>query len=185
MSQSFNLPGTYTDYSAAPQVNARLSALFQTGLGSALTGTVNVNSAAFQFAVWNMLYDNDIFVDPGTWFASGGANAISLANSWLATLPSSSSFSLVQLTSRQYQDFVTAGGPLGQVPEPLRFRCSVPARGHDVRDAAPQGPLAIAFERAAAGRPQSGAGGFPGGPRGTQQFCDYQVLGRGFFFGDP
>jgi len=118
MTQSFSFPGPYTDYHAVPLVNLRLSELFQADLVSALTGPVNVNSAAFQLAVWNILYDTDNFVDLGTWFAKGDASAISLANSWLATLPSSSSFSLVQLTSLEHQDFVTPGGPLTQVPEP-------------------------------------------------------------------
>ena len=117
MGQTFNLPGTYTDYSAIPLINTRLSALFQTDLASALSGPVNVNSAAFQLAIWNIIYDNDNFVDSGTWFASGDVNAINLANSWLASLPATSSFSLVQLTSREHQDFVTPGGPL-KVPEP-------------------------------------------------------------------
>ena len=118
MTQSFNLPGIYYDYHEVPLVNQRLSALFQTDLASALTGPVNVNSAAFQLAVWNILYDSDNFVDSGNWFASGDANAIHLANSWLGALPSSSSFGLVQLTSIDHQDFVTPGGPLKQLPEP-------------------------------------------------------------------
>jgi hypothetical protein len=117
MGQSFGLPGTYTDYTAIPLVNLRISALFQADLASALSGPVNVNSAAFQLAIWNILYDSDNRVDTGTWFASGDVNAINLANTWLASLPSTSSFSLVQLTSREHQDFVTPGGPL-LVPEP-------------------------------------------------------------------
>ncbi len=121
LGQSFGLGGTYTDYTAAPLVNLRLSELFQADLNSALTGPVNVNSAAFQLAIWNIIYDNDNFVNSGSWFASGDANAINLANSWLASLPASSSLSLMQLTSRTHQDFVTPGSLpncCGDVPEP-------------------------------------------------------------------
>ena len=86
-----------------------------------MTGPVNVNSAAFQLAVWNIIYDNDNSVSGGTWFATGDAAAISLADSWLASLPSSSNVLLTSLTSTadpQHQQFVTPGGPLQQVPEP-------------------------------------------------------------------
>jgi hypothetical protein len=119
---SFSLGSTYTnDYVAAPYSNPRLSELFQADLASALTGPVNVNSAAFQLAVWNIIYDNDNSVSGGTWFATGDAAAISLANSWLTSLPSSSNVQLTSLTSTadpQHQQFVTPGGPLQQVPEP-------------------------------------------------------------------
>lgn len=119
---TFSLGGTYTDYVAAPYSNARLSELFQADLASALTGPINVNSAAFQLAIWNIIYDNDNSVSGGTWFATGDAAAISLANTWLSTLPSSSTVVLTSLTSTadpQHQQFVTPGGPtLFQVPEP-------------------------------------------------------------------
>jgi hypothetical protein len=121
LGQNFGLGGTYTEYTAGPLVNLRLSELFQADLNSALTGPVNVNSAAFQLAIWNIIYDNDNFVNSGSWFASGDPNAINLANSWLAGLPTSSSLSLMQLTSDTHQDFVTPGTPLNccsQVPEP-------------------------------------------------------------------
>jgi hypothetical protein len=81
------------------------------------------HSAAFQLAIWDILFDNDgnlsTYGGAGQFGVSGGnAATIALAQSWLNTLGSdSASFSLYQLTSSAHQDFITPTVP-GLVPEP-------------------------------------------------------------------
>ena len=90
-------------------------------------GSVDVNdaqsSAAFQLAIWDVLFDNDLnlstYGGAGQFGVSSGSGAtITLAQGWLDALGNgAASFGLDQLTSRTNQDFITPGTQ-NLVPEP-------------------------------------------------------------------
>src|SRR4029453_14240636 len=106
-------------FSAARQ--ADLQRLFTNDFGLALTSAQN--SAAFQIAIWDILFDNDANISTyggAGQFGFGGGNppTIAIAQGWVNALGSgSSSFPLYQLTSPTHQDFITPPPP-GLVPEP-------------------------------------------------------------------
>src|SRR4029453_7780107 len=111
-------------FSAARQ--ADLQRLFTNDFGLALTSAQN--SAAFQIAIWDILFDNDYgssapsistYGGAGQFgISSGNAATIALAQSWVNALGSgSASYPLYQLTSPTHQDFITPTAP-GLVPEP-------------------------------------------------------------------
>ena len=123
--------GPYTDYTAAPFQSlplgfsagrqADLARLFANDFSLALSSAQN--SAAFQIAIWDILFDNDgnisTFGGAGQFgLSAGNAGTIAIAQGWVTTLGSASTpFPLGQLTSRSNQDFITPGTP-GLVPEP-------------------------------------------------------------------
>jgi hypothetical protein len=123
--------GPYNDYTAAPFQSpplgfsagrqADLQRLFTNDFGLALTTAQN--SAAFQIAIWDILFDNDANISTyggaGQFgISSGNAATIALAQSWVSGLGSgSASYPLYQLTSPSNQDFITPTLP-GLVPEP-------------------------------------------------------------------
>jgi hypothetical protein len=97
-----------------------LARLFTNDLSQALLDAQH--SAAFQIAIWDILFDNDGNLSTsggvGQFGASGNATTIAWAQGYLDNLGSgAASYPLIQLTSRANQDFITPG-PLGQVPEP-------------------------------------------------------------------
>jgi hypothetical protein len=131
--------GPYNDYTAAPFQSpplgfsagrqADLARLFVNDFSLAQLSTQN--SAAFQIAIWDILFDNDYGSSPTSIFTYGGAGqfgissgsstTIALAQSWVNGLGSGSTpFQLFQLTSPTHQDFVGPGGTPGLhlVPEP-------------------------------------------------------------------
>jgi len=119
-------PGTsYSDYVATPLTNALLSELFQEAFASA--DDSKDNSAAFQLAVWELMFDGGATHDvtSGNFRvtnAHGNTNAETIANGWLANLPSSSNYGLSFLYSPGHQNFITGYLPpsqcCGNVPEP-------------------------------------------------------------------
>ena len=121
LNQFFNLGGTYTtEYAAQPLSNGPLGQLFNQHIGGATAS--NVTSAAFQLAVWEILYDSGPYdVTTGAFRASGNAAAISLANTWLSGL-SGPTRVVTLLHAANNQDFVTVGTPgrdcCLNVPEP-------------------------------------------------------------------
>lgn len=128
--------GPYNDYTAAPFQSpplgfsagpeADLERLFINDFGSALSSAQN--SAAFQIAIWDILFDDDYGSSPTSistyggagqfGLSAGNANTIAIAQGWVNALGSGSSqYPLVQLTSPSHQNFVTPTTP-GLVPEP-------------------------------------------------------------------
>ena len=81
------------------------------------------HSAAFQIALWDVLFDNDANISTyggaGQFgLSAGNAATIVIAQGYVAGLGGGNpQFPLTQLTSREHQDFVTPGTP-GLVPEP-------------------------------------------------------------------
>lgn len=124
-------PFAYSGYTAAPFQTAplgfdaarqlNLARLFTNNFGAALSDAQH--SAAFQMAIWDILFDND-----GNLSSAGGAGdfavtagnaaTISIAQGWVNALGSGTpSYPLIQLTSAINQDFITP--PVhGLLPEP-------------------------------------------------------------------
>jgi hypothetical protein len=106
-------------FSSARQID--LDRLFVNDYALALTSAQN--KAAFQLAMWDILFDNDsnlsTYGGPGQFgVSSGSASTILIAQGFVNTLGSGSpNFGLDQLTSQTNQDFVLPG-PHGFVPEP-------------------------------------------------------------------
>lgn len=106
-------------FSSARQLD--LDRLFVNDFGSALTNAQD--SAAFQLAIWDILFDNDANLSTyggvGQFgVSSGSAATIAIAQGWVNTLGTGTpNFGLDQLTSRTNQDFILPG-PHGFVPEP-------------------------------------------------------------------
>ena len=97
--------------------------LFASRIGSAFLDVQH--AAAFQLAIWDVLFDNDHDL---TTFGAGGFGVVSigdpgtvgLAQGWVNALVgmAPSSFLLVQLTNPDHQNFITPGTGGGDVPEP-------------------------------------------------------------------
>jgi hypothetical protein len=111
-------------FDATRQLN--LARLFTNEFSNALTDAQH--SAAFQIAIWDILFDNDIGISNTSistyggagqfGISSGNAATIALAQSWVNNLGSGTpQYPLTQLTSREHQDFITPGVP-GLLPEP-------------------------------------------------------------------
>lgn len=125
LNQTFNFNTPYSEYVAAPEntpVLTALGQLFTLAHASALSDADH--SAAFQLAIWELVYDTDhSLLAPGAFYVSAGnANARNIAQGWLASLGPNSpdTWNLTLLTSASHQDFVTFGKPFSfnRVPEP-------------------------------------------------------------------
>lgn len=124
-------PFSYSGYTAAPFQSPPLgfSAARQLDLARLFTNDFSFalldaqHSAAFQLAIWDILFDNDsnLSTSGGAGqfgVTSGNAATILLAQGYVNTLGSGSpTFSLVQLTSQVHQDFITPTVPR-LLPEP-------------------------------------------------------------------
>jgi len=124
-------PFSYDGYTAAPFENAPLTfdatrqlnllRLFTNNFGEALSNAQH--SAAFQIAIWDVLFDNDAKISTyggaGQFgLSAGNAGTILIAQGYVDGLGSKNpQYPLTQLTSREHQDFVTPGTPF-LVPEP-------------------------------------------------------------------
>ncbi len=125
LTQTFGFGIPYTnDYVASLLGNSNVAALFQEVGGSAGAIATTQSSAAFQLALWEILYETSgtYNLRDGTFQAAGDAGALDLATSWLNALPSSSSYVITLLHSGDpgnHQDFVTDSRMPGLlVPEP-------------------------------------------------------------------
>ncbi len=124
LTQTFHF-GNPQNYSAGIFTNTRLSQLFTEVGGSAAATSTTVSSAAFQLAIWKILFEDSITspysLSTGDFSATGDAAALNQANLWLAALNSSApSTTLIRLSNEVHQDFITDTKiPTGlRVPEP-------------------------------------------------------------------
>jgi hypothetical protein len=126
LNQYFGFGGSYSDYTASIPNNALFSLLgqlFTEAYGDARSDATH--SAAFQLAIWEIVYDGDLDLSAGGFKATGGnAATIAMAQGWLNHLGDfSDNYNLVLLHSATHQDFVTFGTPFSNikrfdVPEP-------------------------------------------------------------------
>ena len=121
LSQTFSFGTVYSNYAITPLGNTLLAQLFTAVGGSAalLSGPGSEAktdlSAAFQLAVWEILYEGASYgglnVSTGNFKATGGddSDAINQANTWLAALSAGSptATALFLLHSADNQDFIT------------------------------------------------------------------------------
>lgn len=125
LTETFGFGTVYNNYTSAPLGNTILSQLFTLVGGSASATSTADRSAAFQLAVWEILFEGGTYgglnVSSGNFQASGNAAAIALANGWLAALDAGdpATTALFLLSSMGHQDFITdTTSPLLLTPEP-------------------------------------------------------------------
>jgi hypothetical protein len=123
LTQYFGFGGDYTDYVPSEPDNATmtmLGQLFSEAYGSATSD--EQHSAAFQLAIWEIVYDPlNLNLTGGTFqVTKGNAATVALAQQWLNNLAAfTDTYELYILHSAYSQDFVTFGRPFGlRVPEP-------------------------------------------------------------------
>jgi hypothetical protein len=124
LNQYFNFGTTYTDYTASNPSGPTftlLSELFTEGFAQALDSTDN--SAAFQLAVWEILYENGSPTDlrDGSFRVlsdNGNTPTVDAANYLLTHLPSTGLYSITLLYSQAHQDFIFGTLSLREAPEP-------------------------------------------------------------------
>lgn len=125
LTQFFSFGGSYSDYVASAQDNptfTMLGQLFHEAYGVATSDAQH--SAAFQLAIWEIVYDPDLDLHAGAFHVtSGDAATIALAQGWLSALGNfTDNYDLVLLHSPTHQDFITFGRPFSNirftVPEP-------------------------------------------------------------------
>jgi hypothetical protein len=131
LNQYFSLGTTYTDnYSPSvpdDEVFTLLGQLFHEAYGAARSDSMH--SAAFQLAIWEIVYDRtSLSLGGGTFQVTninGHDDTVRLANEWLRDLGNyTDNYMLIRLRSLSNQDFVTYGTPLLRdnfVPEPAPF----------------------------------------------------------------
>lgn len=123
LTQYFGFGGNYGDYVASAPDNptfTMLGQLFNEAYGAATADAQH--SAAFQLAIWEIVYDGDLDLHAGGFkVTSGDAATVAIAQGWLAALGNfTDNYNLVLLHSPTHQDFVTFGKPFDRitVPEP-------------------------------------------------------------------
>jgi len=105
--QEFYFGTTYNEYTlGTPSNEGLLSALYQEAYGMATTSAMN--SAAFQLAVWEILYDDDLSLFSGAFHTNRVGNATdALAQSWLDGLGGfSDKGDIILYHSDTHQDFI-------------------------------------------------------------------------------
>jgi hypothetical protein len=121
LAQTFSFGSHYTTYTPSAATNTLLSQLFTAAFGGALSSTQN--SAAFQLAIWEIIYDpSDLNLSTGAFKVlddHGHAATVATAQGFLnSVLAASPSYALTFLTDPNHQDFVTANAIPLRVPEP-------------------------------------------------------------------
>jgi len=148
LTQYFGFGGNYTDYTASLPGDASFGMLGQLFNEAYGTTTDAQHSAAFQLAIWEIIYDSDLDLHAGGFHVtSGDAATITLAQGWLNGLGNfPDTYNLVWLHSDTHQDFVTFGRPFvdlrSTVDEPvplalLAVALCVAVVGRRVRRGAP------------------------------------------------
>jgi hypothetical protein len=118
LGQSFSFNTSYTDYTVGVPANEDLlSKLFQAAY--ALVNNAQT-SAAFQLAVWEILYDGDLDLFGGSFHTTRVGNATdALAQTWLDALGNyQDKGDITLLHSRGNQDFILRKPPGELLPEP-------------------------------------------------------------------
>jgi hypothetical protein len=131
LTQFFYFGVPYSDYVVSNPSNAKfdlLSRLFTEAFDQVLLNTDN--SAAFQLAVWEILYDpSPTNLSSGTFHVTndfGHPGTVALATTWLNNLPAVGTYSITWLHSPDEQDFVFGTSTLREAPEPsLLFLASI------------------------------------------------------------
>jgi hypothetical protein len=122
LTQNFSFNHSYT-YTLSIPNNATftlLGRLFHEAYGVALSDTTH--SAAFQLAIWEILYDGDLDLGAGGFKvtnANGHAATVALAQTWLNNLGNfSDNYDIALLHNEDRQDFITGNPPRRDAPEP-------------------------------------------------------------------
>ena len=131
LTQYFQFGVPYSDYVASNPSNAQfalLSRLFTEAFAHVLDSTDN--SAAFQLAVWEILYDpSPTSLSTGTFHVTndfGHPGTVAAATNLLNNLPAVGTYSITWLQSPDHQDFVFGTNTLREAPEPsLLFLASI------------------------------------------------------------
>jgi len=124
LTQTFSFGAHYTTYTPSAASNALLSQLFTAAYAGALSSTQN--SAAFQLAIWEIIYDGgDLNLSGGGFKVldnKGNGATVATAQGFLnSVLAASPTYNLFFLTEANHQDFVTANlipTTTTRVPEP-------------------------------------------------------------------
>lgn len=122
LTQTFSFGTSYVYNVSLPSsaIYTRLGQLFNEANAVAIVNTTN--SAAFQLAVWEILFGNDNDLTTGSFKVTndhGNSAAVMQANSWLGALGSfADTFDVFLLSNESHQDFITPGRPGRFVPEP-------------------------------------------------------------------
>jgi hypothetical protein len=121
----FHVPYEYTASIPNNATYTRLGELFHEAYGVALTDTAH--SAAFQLAIWEILFDGtDLNLSGGGFKVTdnkGNGATVTLAQGWLDNLGSfTDNFDVTFLSNPDHQDFITGTPPKGccrqEAPEP-------------------------------------------------------------------
>ena len=122
LTEFFQLGGTYNDYTASEPNSPLFTMLGQLFTEAYQFSTLDAqHSAAFQLAIWEIVYDLDLDLGTGGFrVLSGDPDTVKLAQSWLEGLGNyTDNYHLIMLHSEKHQDFVTFGTPFAtRVPEP-------------------------------------------------------------------
>ena len=121
LNQNFGFGTHYTTYTPSAASNALLSQLFTAAYGGALSSTQN--SAAFQLAIWEIIYDGgNLNLSSGSFQVldnKGNGATVATAQSFLNMVLSASPITpLTFLHDPSHQDFVTTDKVPFRVPEP-------------------------------------------------------------------
>jgi len=117
LEQYFSFGNSYTYTSSLPNNGTftALGQLFAAAFGGALTDATH--SAAFQLAIWEVIYDSDRNLSGAGGFRVTGGNSatVALAQSWLNSMSNyADTYDIYLLSNGQHQNFITT-----RVPEPV------------------------------------------------------------------
>ena len=117
---AFNHSYNYTPSIPNDATYTLLGRLFHEAYGSALSDTTH--SAAFQLAIWEIIYDGDLDLSVGGFRVTdpkGHAATVALAQTWLNNLLNySDNYDVVLLHNADRQDFITGSCCKRDAPEP-------------------------------------------------------------------